>query len=69
MKKLLIVIFGILLMISCTDKKKEQEEKQKIEAAIKKIDSIDNEVKAGIDKLNEATKKFEKQLQELDSII
>lgn len=55
-------------MISCTDKKKEQEEKQKIEAAIKKIDSIENEVKAGIDKLNEATKKLEEQLQEIDSI-
>jgi len=64
----LILTFGILFMISCTDKKKEQEEKQKIEAAIKKIDSIENEVKAGIDKLNEATKKLEEQLQEIDSI-
>ncbi|WP_417786175.1 hypothetical protein [Tenacibaculum sp.] len=68
MKKLLILTFGILFMISCTDKKKEQEEKQKIEVAIKKIDSIENEVKAGIDKLNEATKKLEEQLQEIDSI-
>ncbi|WP_440121988.1 hypothetical protein [Tenacibaculum sp. Ill] len=68
MKKLLILTFGILFMVSCTDKKKEQEEKQKIEAAIKKIDSIENEVKAGIDKLNEATKKLEEQLQEIDSI-
>ncbi|WP_425658139.1 hypothetical protein [Tenacibaculum ascidiaceicola] len=68
MKKLLILTFGILFMISCTDKKKEQEEKQKIESAIKKIDSIENEVKAGIDKLNEATKKLEEQLQEIDSI-
>ncbi|CAM1364579.1 conserved hypothetical protein [Tenacibaculum sediminilitoris] len=68
MKKLLILTFGILFMVSCTDKKKQEEEKQKIEAAIKKIDSIESEVKAGIDKLNEATKKLEEQLREIDSI-
>ncbi|CAM1348922.1 hypothetical protein [Tenacibaculum crassostreae] len=68
MKKLLILTFGILFMISCTDKKKQEDEK-KIESAIQKIDSIENEVKAGIEKLNETTKKLEEQLQKLDSII
>ncbi|WGH76411.1 hypothetical protein P8625_04415 [Tenacibaculum tangerinum] len=67
MKKLLIVTFGFLLMISCTDKKKQEDEK-KIEAAIQKIDSIESQVKEGMEKLNEATKKLEEQLQKIDSI-
>ena len=67
MKKLLILTFGILVMTSCTDKKKKEDE-QKIEAAIQKIDSIENEVKASIEKLDEATKKLEEELQKIDSI-
>ena len=67
MKKLLILTVGILFMISCTDKKKKEDEK-KVETAIQKIDSIEKNLEEGMDKLNEAAEKVEEQLQELDSI-
>ncbi|RKF03173.1 hypothetical protein C8N26_2163 [Tenacibaculum lutimaris] len=67
MKKLLILAFGILIMISCTDKKKKEDEK-KVETAIQKIDSIEMNLEEGMDKLNEAAEKVEEQLQKLDSI-
>lgn len=67
MKKLLILTFGILFVISCTDKKKKEDEK-KVETAIQKIDSIEKNLEEGMDKLNEAAEKVEEQLQELDSI-
>lgn len=67
MKKLLILVFGVLFILSCTDKKKQEEDK-KIEAAIQKIDSIESGVKADIEKLKEITTKLEEELKKLDNI-
>ena len=66
MKHLLILFFGMLFMVSCTDKKKKEQEQ--LEAAIKKIDSIEANVNQGIKSLEETMTEVEEQLKELDSI-
>jgi len=66
MKHLLILFFGMLFIISCTDNKKK--EAQNIESAIQKIDSLETNIKEGIKSLEDTTDEVEAQLEELDKI-
>ncbi|UKM65057.1 hypothetical protein GSB9_01619 [Flavobacteriaceae bacterium GSB9] len=66
MKQLLILFFGVLFLVSCTDNKKKEQEK--IEKAIQKIDSLETVVKNGIESLEKTTTEVEEQLKKLDTI-
>ena len=65
MKKLLILCMGVMFVIACTDKKKDD---KKTEEAIQKIDSIQADVEKDIEKLEDSTKEVEEELKELDNI-
>lgn len=67
MKKL-FVFFTVfcLTILSCTDKKKKTD--KQVEEAVKKIDSIEADVKKDIETLEKTTKNVEEDLKELDTI-
>lgn len=66
MKQFIILFFGILFILSCTDNKKKEQEK--IEDTIQKIDSIEANIKKDIKSLEETTNEVENQLEKLDNI-
>ncbi len=66
MKKLVVFTLCALFAIACTDKKKK--DNKKIEQAVKKIDSIEIEVKKDIEAIESKTKEVEEELKELDNI-
>ncbi|MFI1772079.1 hypothetical protein [Thalassobellus citreus] len=66
MKTLLSCGLILLLLVSCADKKKENE--IKIEQSIQKIDSIEQAVEKDIKSLEEITNDVQDDLKELDNI-
>lgn len=66
MKKLIVLTFCVLFAAACTDKSKKDD--KKIEQAVKKIDSIETEVKKDIEAIDSKIKEVEKELKELDNI-
>lgn len=66
MKKLLILFLCTSFVLSCTDKKKEEE--KLIEQSIQKIDSIEASVQEGIQSLENAIEDVEEAVEKLDNI-
>lgn len=67
MKKLATLIACVFISTACTDKKKEEAEKQ-IEANIQKIDSIESTLNKEIEELDNAVKEVEQDIKELENI-
>ena len=67
MKKIVVLVAALFIFAACNCGEKKAEEK-KVEEAIHKIDSIENDVKISTEELEKTSKEVQDAVNELENI-